>query len=262
MKRTSTYITIPKPCHERWDHMTATDRGAFCKSCQNEVIDFSAMTNREVIEYLETHGAGCGRFRKDQLDTKLSMPKVGNGLWGWRTLVLSLLPMLSMENVHAREALPVSQNHVNDRLAPDTIAVSHQSDSIQISGRIINVIGGKEEGMIGAAVFIENKLTQKTTGVATDANGNFTFILDKSTIKRGLHTLKIRYTGYLEKSIPISDEPVQYYTIKYDEKDEVVLGGMEPIIIYRHHKGPGPKIKYWFRHLFKKNKKQLMTGRY
>ncbi|MBS1595356.1 MAG: hypothetical protein JST90_13650 [Bacteroidetes bacterium] len=45
------HLTIPTPCHERWDDMTATERGAFCHSCSKEVIDFSAMTDSELLSF-------------------------------------------------------------------------------------------------------------------------------------------------------------------------------------------------------------------
>ena len=82
--------------------MTSTKGGAFCQSCQTEVIDFSAMTDREVVEYLEKHKTGCGRFRKDQLNTNLTIPKLDNGIFRWRALALSFLSLISIKNLVAQ----------------------------------------------------------------------------------------------------------------------------------------------------------------
>jgi hypothetical protein len=70
-------LTIPKPCHESWDKMTATDKGKFCDSCQKQVTDFTGMSDRELIAFFRkpTTGSVCGRFQNDQLNHELEIPK-------------------------------------------------------------------------------------------------------------------------------------------------------------------------------------------
>jgi hypothetical protein len=62
-------INIPKPCHEDWQKMMPTNKGAFCKSCSKEVIDFTNMNDAEVKHYLlnRTSEKLCGRFKQQQL---------------------------------------------------------------------------------------------------------------------------------------------------------------------------------------------------
>jgi hypothetical protein len=62
-------ISIPEPCHENWADFTPTQKGAFCGSCQIDVIDFSTKTPNEVKSILlENSGKHlCGRFKKSQL---------------------------------------------------------------------------------------------------------------------------------------------------------------------------------------------------
>ena len=104
LKYKSIHIAIPSPCHESWDKMDKTERGAFCHSCQKEVIDFSAMTDREVIEYLSKNKLGCSRFRADQLDRNITIARVDNGKFRWRALALSLLSLVSIKNIMAQSA--------------------------------------------------------------------------------------------------------------------------------------------------------------
>lgn len=63
-------ISIPNPCSENWNAMAPTEKGAFCAACSKEVIDFSAMTEQELMAYF-THRDPeqklCGRFRTEQL---------------------------------------------------------------------------------------------------------------------------------------------------------------------------------------------------
>lgn len=62
-------ISIPQPCHEDWNAMTPTEKGAFCAVCTKEVMDFSTMSDDEVKNYflLNAGKKTCGRFRKSQL---------------------------------------------------------------------------------------------------------------------------------------------------------------------------------------------------
>lgn len=62
-------ISIPKPCHEDWNAMTPTEKGAFCAACAKEVMDFSNMNDDEVKHYflLNAGKKTCGRFHKEQL---------------------------------------------------------------------------------------------------------------------------------------------------------------------------------------------------
>ena len=70
------HFSIPEPCHESWDAMTKTYNGKFCGSCSKEVVDFSTMTDTQVLSYFKKPaGTVCGRFREEQLNHELVMPK-------------------------------------------------------------------------------------------------------------------------------------------------------------------------------------------
>ncbi len=69
-------LSIPEPCHQDWNQMTSVEKGRFCSSCKKTVIDFSMMSDREIAAFLKKPASStCGRFRKDQLDRELLIPK-------------------------------------------------------------------------------------------------------------------------------------------------------------------------------------------
>ena len=69
-------IQIPEPCHENWDNMTTADQGRYCNACAKTVIDFSVMTDAQVLNYFKKDtGNTCGRFLNDQLDNDILIPK-------------------------------------------------------------------------------------------------------------------------------------------------------------------------------------------
>lgn len=64
-------ISINTPCHENWDAMTPNEKGAFCLSCQKNVVDFSKKTVSEIKDFFKTvpeTESVCGRFEESQLD--------------------------------------------------------------------------------------------------------------------------------------------------------------------------------------------------
>lgn len=63
-------INIPEPCNEGWDNMTPADKGRFCNSCQKTVIDFTAMTDNELLDFfIKAQGRPiCGHYLQTQIN--------------------------------------------------------------------------------------------------------------------------------------------------------------------------------------------------
>ena len=70
-------ISIPKPCHENWQNMTPGDQGRFCNACAKTVVDFSMMSDLQVLNYFSTVSDEkvCGRALPDQLNRNMTMPR-------------------------------------------------------------------------------------------------------------------------------------------------------------------------------------------
>ena len=56
-------LKIAQPCHENWQAMTPVEQGRHCGSCAKNVVDFTIMSDREIIDYISLHASGdtCGR---------------------------------------------------------------------------------------------------------------------------------------------------------------------------------------------------------
>ncbi len=79
-------VSVPKPCHENWDDMTPTQKGKHCLSCQKTVIDFSKMSDGEIIRYFQQFkGSTCGRFSNVQLNRPIveSLVARPQNRWTW-----------------------------------------------------------------------------------------------------------------------------------------------------------------------------------
>jgi hypothetical protein len=65
----SVQISIPEPCHENWAAMSPQEKGRYCAACSTVVVDFTKMSDLELIEYLaKSKGSTCGNFSQSQLD--------------------------------------------------------------------------------------------------------------------------------------------------------------------------------------------------
>jgi hypothetical protein len=107
-------VRIDYPCSERWEQMAPEEQGRFCTACQKTVIDFSGMSDSEILRTLSTgHGAGtCGRFLPGQLNRSL-LPGPAHKprrLGWWQYLLAGLLlssevsaqPKTQTDSVHVR----------------------------------------------------------------------------------------------------------------------------------------------------------------
>jgi hypothetical protein len=89
----SLQLKIPTPCGEDWSRMQPTEKGRHCQSCCKTVVDFTDMSDAEIIRHLSQAGQHvCGRLMPDQLNrTLMPAPVQKNGRSGWAWVLASLL---------------------------------------------------------------------------------------------------------------------------------------------------------------------------
>jgi len=63
-------LNITKPCSENWETMKIGLQSRFCDNCQKNVVDFTEMDKREILEYLLVNRTDnvCGRIHRSQID--------------------------------------------------------------------------------------------------------------------------------------------------------------------------------------------------
>ncbi|WP_160714371.1 hypothetical protein [Chitinophaga solisilvae] len=67
------YLSVPTPCGENWDKMLDTAAGKYCSACEKTVIDFSLMTDAEMLAVItNSQGNVCGRFYTAQLERHIT----------------------------------------------------------------------------------------------------------------------------------------------------------------------------------------------
>ena len=98
-----TTIHLPTPCHESWAAMPPTEAGRHCAACQTQVVDFTGMTDGEVVAFLRHNTAvSCGRFRESQLSRPLLA--AARPVAGWRRWLGATAALLGLEAAFGAKA--------------------------------------------------------------------------------------------------------------------------------------------------------------
>lgn len=211
-------IHIPKSCHEYWDAMTPEAKGRFCGGCAKVVVDFSVMTDNEVLNYLNKNtGSTCGRFTSNQLkralvETQLQ-PKRN---WKyWLASITSLFVMLKQSN---------GQNLTNtNKLIGDTTIVLNDFKDVVVGKVAIKpserklvgtVVDEHDKPMLGASVIIKDS----KNGVATDADGRFLLKVNKDKVN-----IVVSFVGYTTKEF-VADVNGEIKPIKLAMNEMTLMG--------------------------------------
>ena len=214
MKKKNIHISIDTPCNEKFENFKATELGGYCMSCEKEVIDFSKMTNQQIIDKLKNTTNSCGRFQEIQLGNLGAVyDKQSNFSFPYITAGLSLISMLGFSNLFGQETpkrASIRQTYNvksdNTNWKSTKIALINKLDSnkltrivkknqtIKIRGKVVDE---NKEPLIAANVIIKGT----NSGVIADING--VFEIDVADIKNDSLTLQITYIGFVPKDISI-----------------------------------------------------------
>ncbi|MBV9988630.1 MAG: carboxypeptidase-like regulatory domain-containing protein [Chitinophagaceae bacterium] len=200
-------LQVPKPCHENWNAMTPADKGRFCGACSKQVIDFSLMSDTQIIQYFnQAKGNTCGRFSTDQLNRVLEETKPPQKK-NWRWAVAAVLGFIWMNRLGAQQVqkcnLIVGKTAVLVKPALDTkkeqafggaVDMVAMPASKSVTGKVTD-----DKGMPvpGAAVIVDKP---SKTGTVTGADGTFRIDIAEATRP---HKLTVASVGYItiEKTI-------------------------------------------------------------
>jgi len=227
-RQTSLYV--PTPCHEDWNKMTDTEQGKFCASCCKQVVDFTLMSDQQILNYLSNQsGKLCGRFDSEQLQRPLVETKMAKKKSWWMALTMPLL-FLS-ERSHAQKNI-VGNKHMSIRTAPrKNILVGDVSTKITADTLVEPTI--RQPEIMGKLIYQPaNEIT--VTGKVVDENDEpvaFATIEEKGAHKsvaadeEGKFSIKIRADSsmaVLEVSC-VSFQPIEKQVLLTYGDQEIIV---------------------------------------
>ncbi len=199
-------LTNLKKCNQFWDEMTPNERGRVCEKCQNTIIDFRNLTDKEVAEiHVFSKGKVCGLYNKEQLELKKPVKKKKR----FTSIYIGLLGILSSVNAEGKEkTAPVKVEQVEPDYTnqnPKRTNVNFNNnivkDSILITGRLTDEDG---EELIYATVHIKGT----TIGTSSDFYGQYSLNVTKQMEKENEITLVYVYTGYETQEVTIKKSDI------------------------------------------------------
>lgn len=236
-------LLIDKPCSENFNNFTKTDKGGFCNSCKKTVIDFTKMSDPEILNYFSSEKSKtCGLFLESQLksysipSTPLKKSKsstFASGIFG-----ISLLSVLSFTNGYSQE-----KTNTNETIKVENGTTKQDFDSGNLNEKftVSGIVSDKSGPLPGANIYLKNY----NIGVQTDVDGKFTF---PKQLKPG-DVLVVTFIGYKNKEIKVTSKK-QSITMSYDVKLEdcqiVMMGEVSTNKVYKSKRTVFQKIKSLF----------------
>lgn len=126
---------IPEPCHENWNEMTPTEKGAYCQKCALEVTDFTRMSPFEIRDVLtekfQNKERNCGHITHRQLE---DVNDIGfywrneqqrfQSVWMVSLLAVFGLTLFSCQNTYTKEIVFRMEEEANIMLQDSSENIS------------------------------------------------------------------------------------------------------------------------------------------
>lgn len=111
-------LAVHEPCHEDWNLMSVEEKGRHCQSCNKVVVDFTGMTDAEIVAHFTTYkGNTCGRFRTEQLERDIRLGGVPRTIRPIKYLAVSLLAFQLFSNrTQARDVITLPDTVQTERV--------------------------------------------------------------------------------------------------------------------------------------------------
>lgn len=227
-------LQVKESCSADWGKMTAQEQGRFCGQCEKMVVDFSQMSDQEIVDQIRKSNKGlCGRFYEDQLlrelDASVSFAK--NPVWfnKWSGIAAGLVligslgfPMAQAQTFTTGKVAVVQSKDKGAIESAEKQTISNQalknksglseqdSSKVKIAGKVVCASG--EGNMMGTTVTMGDYHAQ------ADEKGNFELWVPQSLLSKD-QELRAQMVGY--KTVTIRLKKGDKKTINKPIKMEV-----------------------------------------
>jgi hypothetical protein len=213
-------LSIPSPCEQKWTSFTTAQGGGFCSACSKIVVDFTEMSDEQMIDYFQrSNGKTCGRFLPGQLKTFALRPPVKIQP-GWMLLRAGAMSIVLLAVSKPSGAQNPTQKTTTELASSYTIP----TDTTGLTFKGIVTSADDHSALPGVNVVLKGT----PVGTSTDIDGRFTLpqkvkkgdVLVFSFI--GLTTKEYRVDGKKDAGFEV---PMQL-CMDYDVMGEVQVDGL------------------------------------
>jgi len=211
-------VHIPTPCHENWDAMAPVEQGRFCQSCAKQVVDFSMMTDQEVLNYFsKATGSTCGRFNNDQLQRPLQPTKIEKKKAWWVAAMMPLLMLVEKAGAQKKNSQCAKPNIISQRTAGEAVFMGKVlAPGIKpvrtVTGYIIDTLG---KPVPYATIKFNNRY--KTNA---DSVGAFTLA---GVLNDAANDIEVSCIGYKTQNVALIDTTDSYEIVLQETINDLKL---------------------------------------
>ena len=223
--KTQYQLEVIEPCTEEWAKMKAggENNSRFCDSCQKNVIDFTRMSNKEMLRFINSKENICGRFRKEQLglhEERLLSERFISNLQLIKAGILSFLLTIGISNRAdaCNNHTTLGEVEIEQPLNIPQVKQDAQDSLITVRGVVTDDQG---EPLPGVNILLKGRLD----GTVSDIDGKFEYPYKLSIGD----TLVFSFIGFATQEIVI-DKNSSMSELKM-ELDAIVLGGVGSSIV-------------------------------
>ncbi|RAJ13028.1 carboxypeptidase-like regulatory domain-containing protein [Olleya aquimaris] len=213
-------LNIKTPCQEDFNAFSPTQAGGFCNSCNQEVVDFTAMSTQAISLYFSKNNTEntCGRFNNSQLNTITMTPEKRSYLSVLSGIGLACFSLLSLTTAQAQDTPSNSTN----------TEVKQTTKKVTVKGTITDQDGNP---LPGVNVVLEGT----KIGISSDFDGNFQF---PQKLKQG-DVLVFSYVGFESKKSVIDTTNTvsnMQLNINMDNEAYIMMGKVDVKQVYKSKK--------------------------
>ncbi|MCP9198851.1 carboxypeptidase-like regulatory domain-containing protein [Gramella sp. GC03-9] len=214
-------IELINACDQDWNAMKSLGENKFCDKCQKQVIDFTGVRKKEIIEKLKVSGAVCGKLNPSQIQglsarnrkrnhtiSKQTLSKITFFI-GFGSMIGLTEPVIAKPNSYKLEQLDKANWQ-------SVLPVKTINDSITVKGKITDLNG---EAIPGTNVILKDS----RIGTQSNLKGEFIFKIPVEKIK-DKNYLIISFIGFKTEEVRFYRKN-RYFNIQLTE-DNTPLGGI------------------------------------
>jgi len=227
-------ISIELPCKEDWNAMTEHGNGRFCSVCLKTVVDFTKMSDAEIIKIIQSNKEmPCGRYTSQQVSRPLIAPQPSKASALFSRLLSGLLLLATGYQLTAKESatkteivsprdvqMEKGENEVDEQVL--------QRDTLKnwIQGRVVDA--KTKEALPAVSVTIKGT----KIGTITEMDGSFKLKIPELYLTDEI-LLYTSYIGYENNTIKVLHSKMDALQMVYlIEMTEAVMGA---VVIHRKH---------------------------
>ena len=188
-------FSIPQPCAQPWAAMSPTTAGRHCDACATEVVDFTRLSEAEVLAFLARQQGRpvCALANPGQLAPPAPATY-------WRRWLLAGLALLGWHPIASCATKPPQEPPVATAAPAETTAEA-PAQQIIIKGQVFDGAGTTPAPQI--SIFINGT----KVGTTTDAEGRFTLTLARSWAPIAGGKVELKFVGnpfnFQEKTVAL-----------------------------------------------------------